>query len=259
MDPPLSEPTPWWLVPNVLALDAPLVAVAWQRFLAARFGVTVPWAATVALAAAVWGVYLADRLLDARRGALDAERHRLAARYPLAFAVGFLLAGGVAVVAAARLPVWYSWTGLDVGLGVVAYLALVHVAAGSVRRVPGAKELLVGIGFAAGVAIPLGHGGEHFQDWLPSVVAFGGLCWLNCRLIDHWEAPAPAHPAWSDGVLGGALVVGSVALPLAVGLAVAGAVLGLLAVHVGFRHRPRAARVLADAVLLTPLAVWAIP
>ena len=253
------DPIPWWLVPNVLALDAPLVAVAWQRFLAGRFGVAVPAAAAVALAAVVWAVYLADRYLDARRGATDADRHHLAARYPLAFAGGFLLAVGAATVAAFRLPDGYTRAGLVVGCGVVGYLALVHLLVGWGKRLPGAKELLVGIGFAAGVGIPLAVGDPPASAWLPSVVAFGGLCWLNCRLIDRWESVGPARAMGTDAALGAALVVASLSLPLAVGFAIAGAVAGLFLVHGRFRHRPRAARVLADVVLLTPLLMWAVP
>ena len=120
---------------------------------------------------------------------------------------------------------------------------------------PGAKEFLVGLVFAAGVAIPLVTDGPSLTDWLPGVAAFGVVCWLNCRLIDRWESE-DAAVSWLDGLLGGVLLAGSVALPTSVGLAIAGATLGLLAVHVSCRQHPRIARVLADVVLLTPLAVW---
>ena len=66
----------------------------------------------------------------------------------------------------------------------VGYFALVHrpkagVAAG--------KELLVGVLFAAGVAVPLLASGVRPAAWLPAVAGFGCACWLNCRLIDRWE------------------------------------------------------------------------
>ncbi len=254
---PESRRVPWWLVPNVLALDAPLVAAAWQRFLAARFAGALPVAATVTLAAAVWCVYLADRRLDARRGALDAERHRAAGRHPRAFAAAATCAAALALAAAARLPAAYWWHGLAVGLGVAGYLAAAHAAGGSALA-GGAKELLVGVGFAAGVAVPLSVEGGPAAAWLPSVAAFAGLCWLNCRLIDRWESPGD-RPPWADGTLGVGLLLAAAALPDAVGLAVAASVVGLLAVHVTCRRRPRVARVLADAVLLTPLLGWAAP
>ncbi|HEX4609643.1 MAG TPA: hypothetical protein VH092_15700 [Urbifossiella sp.] len=253
-DPP---PAPWWLLPNQVALDAPLVAAVWQRFLAGRFGVAVPWAATAALAATVWGIYLADRWLDARRGDTAADRHRAAARHPRAFVGGIVLAGCVAMAAAVALPAGYLQCGAAVGLAVAGYLAVVHGLAGGLRSLPGAKELLVGIGFAAGVAVPLGADGPAVPVWLPAVIAFGAVCWLNCRLIDRWEN-GPSVPR-ADGVLGAAALAAAAGLPPVVGGAVAGSVLGLLAVHLVCRHRPRAARALADAVLLTPLVVWGMP
>jgi hypothetical protein len=255
---PADPPPPWWVIPNAAALDAPVVAVVWQRFLADRFGVGVPWAATFALAAVVWAVYLADRLLDARRGARRTDRHRAAARYPRLFAAGAVVATFIAAAAAAQLPGAYLWCGAWVAGGVGAYLALVHAAAGGLRRVPATKEFLVGVGFAAGVAVPLMADGPPPGEWLPAVGAFAAVCWLNCRLIDRWES-ATAGPPWPDALLAAAVVAGSVVLPAAVGLAVAGAAVALLAVHVACGPAPRAARVLADVALLTPLVARVLP
>jgi hypothetical protein len=245
-------PIPWWLVPNLFALDAPAVAAVWQRFLAARFGTPVPWSATVALAAIVWCVYLADRRLDASRGDLDTDRHRIAVRFPHAF-TGLAIAGlAIAVAAVSQLPASYFAVGAWVGAGVAAYLVAVHLAPGMARL--GAKELLVGAGFAAGVTVPLAAAGPSPDEWMPSAIVFGGLCWLNCRLIERWEG----RREWpGDAVLGAAVVTSAAVLPLVVGLAVAGAGAGLLAVHITCRRGPRAARVLADAVLLTPLLLLA--
>jgi hypothetical protein len=254
---PSAPPAPWWLLPNLAALDAPLVAAVWQRFLAGRFGVSVPWAATAALAATVWAVYLADRWLDARRGDRRADRHRAAAARPRLFAGGAAVAVGLAAAAAAGLPPAYVRCGAAVGAGVGGYLAAAHLAAGGLRRAAGAKEFLVGAGFAAGVAVPLMAAGPPAPCWLPAVAGFGAACWLNCRLIEAWEAAGPASPA--DAAVGAAAVAGAAGGPPAVGAAVAGAVAGLLAVHLAFRRSPRAARVLADAALLTPLAAWALP
>ena len=255
---PADPPPPWWVLPNVAALDAPVVAVVWQRFLADRFGVSVPWAATAALAAAVWAVYLTDRRLDARRGDCHTDRHRTAARFPKLVAGGAVLAALLAAALASQLPQPYLWCGAWVALGVAAYLALVHVAAGGLRRAPGAKEFLVGVGFAAGVAVPLAADGPPAGAWLPTAAAFAAVCWLNCRLIDRWESAA-AGPPWPEAVLAAGVLVGSLALPAEVAPAVAGAVLGLLAVHLACRRAPRAARVLADVALLSPLVARVLP
>ena len=241
------------MFPNAAALDAPVVAVVWQRFLADRFGVSVSCAASAALAAVVWAVYLGDRWLDARRGARTTDRHVAAARYPGVVAAGAALATGLAVVAAITLPTSYLWCGAWVAFGVALYLALIHAAAGGLRRAPGAKEFLVGIGFAAGVAVPLMADGPPAGVWLPAVAALAGLCWLNCRLIDRWESATPG-PAWQEALLAAAVVGGSVGLPTAIGLAIAGAVAALVVVHLIWGRSPRPARVLADVALLTPLA-----
>ena len=90
----------------------------------------------------------------------------------------------------------------------------------------------------------------------PPALAFAGLCWLNCRLIDRWESPRP-RPVWPDSLLGGALAVAAAFLPVAIGSAVAGSLLGLLLI--GVTCRPRAARALADLALLTPLVCWRLP
>ncbi|HEY3789125.1 MAG TPA: hypothetical protein VGL71_09730, partial [Urbifossiella sp.] len=133
-------PTPWWLTPNLLALDAPVVAAVWQRFLGNRFGVAVPVAATAAFAAAVWCVYLLDRWLDAQRGSLDADRHHVAAHHPVAFFIGFLVAAGLSATLATTLPVGYVRHGIVVGLGAAVYLVLVHSLASYFRSMNGFKE-----------------------------------------------------------------------------------------------------------------------
>src|SRR5947208_1712495 len=71
---PLNNTRPWWLWPNLLALDAPAVAVTWQLFLAAKAPVAVPLAASVVLALVVWGVYLTDRAVDAATGTTGSDR-----------------------------------------------------------------------------------------------------------------------------------------------------------------------------------------
>ena len=58
---------PLWIWPNLLSLDAPLVALAWfwifkQVWLVRYHQPTLPWF----LALAVWCIYVADRLMDSR-------------------------------------------------------------------------------------------------------------------------------------------------------------------------------------------------
>jgi hypothetical protein len=51
-----------WL--NLVCLDAPLVAIAWQWLFARSFGVAVGIGATLALFLTAWLIYLADRFGD---------------------------------------------------------------------------------------------------------------------------------------------------------------------------------------------------
>lgn len=256
----VNEPLPWWLWPNVLALDAPLVAALWQRFLSDVAGASVPLGATVALGLIVWGVYLGDRALDALRGARTSDRHRFAARHTGALvrlSAAALLAG--AAVAVLTLPVSYLCAGALVAAGTGAYLVAVHAVRGVALK-GAAKVVLVGAMFAAGVAIPLAAEGTlPVRDWLPGCAAFAGLCALNCALIARWEDGPAAPPAWLAPVAGTVAVGAALAAPEGVAGAVLASAAALVAIH--FLHpagSTRAARVLADFALLSPFVAWGL-
>ena len=51
---------------HLLSLDAPTVATLWTLFIARCSHLTLPWTALAAMFTAVWMIYAADRLLDAR-------------------------------------------------------------------------------------------------------------------------------------------------------------------------------------------------
>ena len=61
-----TQKIPFWLWPNVLGLDAPLVAVLWQALLAGDVGLRLSWPEPLTLFCADWSVYIADRLYDTR-------------------------------------------------------------------------------------------------------------------------------------------------------------------------------------------------
>ena len=248
---------PWWLWPNLMSLDAPAVAVVWQLFLAADAGVPVPPVATVVLGLVVWGVYLADRAFDAAGGDAGSDRHRFAARNRTAqvaiSGIAFLVAGALAL---GFLPRIYLEVGAAVAFGTGAYLIAVHLG----RRLlgAGAKELSVGVVFAAGVSVPLAVGGGPGREWLPGAVAFAGLCALNCLLIARWEEPRSSVPRRALVVAAWATFVAVVA-PWAVATAVGTSAAALGTIHFGrAKISVRAARVLADVALLSPLVVAVI-
>jgi hypothetical protein len=255
----VNDTHPWWLWPNVLGLDAPLVAVVWQLFLATVAGVAVPLAASAVLALVVWGVYLADRGLDAHRGAADTDRHRAAGRYRtvwLGLAAAALLAA--ATLAVTALPQAYLTAGCAVGAFTLGYFAAVHLIRTQIGRARGVKEVSVGVLFAAGVSVPLVAEARAAAGWLWGTLAFAALCWLNCTLISVWEDGAEAGPpAWLAPTAGVVAVAAGLGAPRSVAVAVCASAAALAALHtLRLRVSSRVVRVLADVVLLTPLFVW---
>ena len=63
-----------WLWPNLLSLDAPVVALLWQILFARCFHARVELLPSILLVLAVWLIYAADRTIDAWRGRVDRIR-----------------------------------------------------------------------------------------------------------------------------------------------------------------------------------------
>jgi hypothetical protein len=254
----VNDSRPWWLWPNVLALDAPAVAVSWQVFLASVAGVAVPLAASAVLALVVWAVYLVDRGLDASCGADGSDRHRAAGRNPVAWIVTSAVAiFSATVLALTTLPRSYLHVGFAIAAVTVGYFSAVHVVRAKRILDRGMKELSVGVVFALGVALPLIAEAEPVADWLPGVVAFAGLCWLNCLLISVWEdGPVAGPPVWVAVVAGSVAVGAAFRAQLPIAVAVLASTAGLALLYAARGHLSvRVLRVLADAVLLSPLLV----
>jgi hypothetical protein len=254
--PDTPHAVPWWLWPNVLSLDAPAVAVVWQRFLGSSFGVMVPVLASVVLALVVWGIYLTDHYFDACAGMDGQTRHQLAAAFRgriAGLAIGSLFAAATLSMA---LPASYLIAGGILASLVCAYFALVHISVLKRATAHGEKELLVGLLFATGVAVPLLAEHPEPSSWFASVVGFGLVCWLNCRLIDRWEEGMAGGDIQSL-VIALAAALCAEAAPLVVGSAIAACTGLLILLHlVHQRIGPRPARVLADVAMFTPVAAW---
>jgi hypothetical protein len=93
--------TPLWLLPNLLSLDAPLVAVAWLYLFARTWRVDyLPAVAYVALGLAVWAVYIFDRLLDAGLRGTGSDLLQARHRFHLAHKRAFFVTGMVAALTA---------------------------------------------------------------------------------------------------------------------------------------------------------------
>jgi hypothetical protein len=65
---------PAWLWPNLLGLDAPVVALIWQDYLARHFAFTLPPAGRTVLALTVRAIHLLDHLVDVHHPLTDSWR-----------------------------------------------------------------------------------------------------------------------------------------------------------------------------------------
>ncbi len=262
-----------WL--NLLCLDAPLVAVAWQWIFAHNFGAHLNWPLRWLLFLTAWLIYLGDRFADTLRLPLAAprsERHRFCQDHRrgwwVAIVVIFLLDAGLALQA---LDLQMLILGATLATICAVYLFLNHLLGGKWRPVP-MKEKAVGVLFAAGTTLGVvGQLPGLTISFAFAVVLFALLCTLNCLCIASWERELDAAQGKSSFLTGwpafartlkplgltltaAALVLAVVwrfAAPLWVCLAVS--TLLLLRLH-SATSLPRDNRTaLADLVLLTPL------
>jgi hypothetical protein len=247
-----------WLWPNLLSLDAPIVALLWQVLFVRCFHGSLGMLPAALLAVAVWLIYVADRTLDAWRGTAGAAgqpRHEFYRRHwraVLPVWIGALGAGGW--LAWNRLPGPLFVEGAAVASATGLYLATVHLAPGLLRRA-GSKEGAVAVLFGLGASLAAWPKVQTGSDVL-AILLFSSLCWMNCTAIDDWERGKGLR----SSVIAAAAVVALTAACLLrdqrpiLGAAETAAVLGLVVVD---RQRGRyssgALRVLADVVLLTPL------
>jgi hypothetical protein len=204
-----------WLWPNVLNLDAPLVAVLWQLLLArsalVRLNPFEPWA----LGLAVWLIYIADHLMDTARPASGEWEPPRKVFFRTHWRKGLALgvAVGLALVVCGGKLLWASTVrgGLQLACAVVGYFSLTHLTPGGCRiRWP--REAVVALLFTAGTfgAVWLGNGRNFAPLAVPAAI-FLLLCWTNCSMIETWEweaggwleVHAPGRAArWAAGHVG---------------------------------------------------------
>jgi hypothetical protein len=265
-----------WL--NLLCLDAPLVAVAWQWLFARSFGARLDWSLRLLLFLTAWLIYLGDRFADTILLPADAprsERHR--------FCQSHIPAWWIAIVIIFVLDVALALRSLDLqmlllggtlaGLCVL-YLFLNQLLGGKWRPIP-VKEKAIGLLFAAGTVLAVvGELPGLTISFACAFVLFALLCILNCLCIAAWERELDAAQG-KTSMLTGWPVVGRLLKPLGVFVAVAALALALAwrfaaplwvclaasaALLIWLESATTLGRdsrtALADLVLLTPLFVW---
>jgi hypothetical protein len=180
-------PTVWL---NLVCLDAPLVAVAWLWLFARSFAVELQIGNAMALFLTAWLIYLADRLADASSlpGSLPRSlrqdfclRHREIWITTVALVVGF---DAYVIWRTTALQTFFA--GAAVGLLAVIYLVVNHPLGLVWRSLP-AKEVAIGILFAAGTVVALLPHLPGTASFAFAVCAFAALCSLNCISIAGWE------------------------------------------------------------------------
>ncbi len=182
---------------HLLSLDAPSVAALWTWFIAHSVGLLLPWQAIAGMFVAVWMIYAADRLLDARQLDTDTsakdleERHRFHHRHRTRFLTGIVLASFA--LAALLLNIHHRTLELYMLLATLlgTWLLLIHARPqphSGAQRLP--KELAVGIFFPAAIFIPTVARAPQLQlPLLPIAVLFAAACTLNCLFLYAWEHP----------------------------------------------------------------------
>lgn len=259
-----------WL--NVLCLDAPLVAIAWQALFAQTFRVELEGATRAALFLTAWLIYLADRFADSLSLGRPA-RLSLRQEFCVRHRSGWL--GLLAVVAATDAWVMLEYLdaavfrlGVVCGLAAIAYLAV--NALSQVWRIIPLKEIAIGSLFAAGVTlVPAARAGGAEDHALLACSVFAVVCALNCMSIAAWERELDSEQGkaslgtWSPGLIRSVpivcVVVGltiAVLTPLAPRLFAALAVSALLLAALGARAKALSTdtrTALADLAMLTPL------
>ncbi len=259
---------------HLLSLDAPSVAAVWTWFVARCARVELPWTAVAAMFCAVWALYAADRLLDARDLARGGEVSGLEERHFFHYAHRRVFRWGIGtgcVALAALLPtmiVAEVRLYLTLGALLAGWFVVIHSG-----RKPLPKEFVVGAFFAAAVFIPTVAKAPWMRgELLAPAVLFGALCSLNCLFIFAWEheglAKSEAHAStrmaagWAVWLGCGLALVSVGVMPVLVPethgmlLAVASSASFLTMLH-GLRRRlgRTTLRAMADLLLLTPVVV----
>jgi len=268
---------PWWLWPNLLNLDSPLLAIIWQEQFARIAGVNLVFSDRLLLFCCTWLVYCADRVLDVvdSDGRAETGRHAIHQKgRPIWLGISAIILVAALVTAIFRLNT-AAWLG---GCLVFA-LTAIHFAATHwwprLRTRLWTKEWHVGLVFSVGCTLQIwSMQPSAWPSLLPGVLGFGALCAMSCSHITTWEVVSAdrrnadsllnAHPwfirrlSWFD------IALGLFALTIAAALgqaeiqralcAVALSALSLAWLHDRCNHySAEFLRAIADIGLYTPL------
>ncbi len=210
---------------HLLSMDAPSVAALWMGFIARSAGVALSPASILSMFVAVWMLYAADRLLDARLlGSVPAQRESFSAdadgsvpslelrhyfhhRHRRPFLRGIAVAAVLLMVLLPGLPLRMLRLYVSLGALLIAWFLLIHTqetpkaeGAGSSAGAVGfqdspaphlPKELAVGVFFPAAIFVPTAAALPPLtRGLLAWAILFSAICTLNCFFLYRWEHPA---------------------------------------------------------------------
>ena len=249
---------PVWLWFNLLSLDAPLIALVWQDFLARCYPTALQATGRGVLGLTVWAIYLADRLLDVRQlgGAPQSIRHKFYQQHrPFAQTLLFVVVCVDLLVARRWLRPAVFDNGLLVTAGVVAYLGAFPLTRWGAMVW---KKPLAAFLFTAGTFLIAWTGaGQPARQLGWPAAAFCALCLGNLLMIGRWSQSATPNGntishAWIWLLFLGVCLAGVRSSTWFT--AIVCSAVGLFALaRWGRRISGDARCVLADALLLTPL------
>lgn len=150
----------WWLWPQVLCLDAPIVTVAWMAALAHGHHLHLQSSFYWGLGLVTWLVYVLDRTADALSGRLAtplSKRHEFCLRHQktLLFGLAPLAVVIILWLAATQIPAGLAARGMAMCVGGALYLASFSAGRnGKMRTVLFSIAAAVGLGFAIAVNVP---------------------------------------------------------------------------------------------------------
>ena len=240
--------------PNIVSVDAAMIAVAWQYALAEKLWVILEWPAYAVLGISVWLTYMADRLYDVASRPmkqLQSLRHQFAKKH--------------------RSRLWQIWWGaLMLNLAIATQLSSQQLQRGAIllgicllytyfnqklsrRFFP--KEICVALIYAGGIIV--------FIPTTPIIpmLSLAWLCLINCLIIGAREkeidAEMQVHSVASlatERYLAPLTFLSALVIPIAaqqLGITITLCLIFLGALHL-FRNKIQVEdfRVLADATLL---------
>ena len=278
---PAVQRKPFWLLPNLLSLDAPLVAIAWLHVFAKTWRLYLPWEAYASLGLVVWMIYVADRLLDVSM--YEGSDMVLEPRHQFHWNHRGLFRGGLGVACLLTLLLVFTRMPMNLfkyltfgALLVIGFFGLSMISSREKHEVSYTKNILAGIAFAFGTAM-IAHL-YRYELGVDDLIAsgefkcFAVLCVLNICAIDLWEhaahSPDPEVKAHDElaltlpvTLLGAATIAYAVFVDQLASRPFFFAVLtgsGLLYVLNRCRQRfsMDALRALADVALLIPVLVF---